>query len=293
MRPPPHAQLWSGVPGRVYGDLSHTTLGKGPPCPRPRSSVASPHLLAAVLVAVLAPAGAGQAAAPSYVALGDSYSSGTGTRTYLADGSGCLRSVYAYPSLIAAARGYSPRLPRLLGRHDRRRHRRPAGRGHPGDELRDDLGRRQRRRLRGRAHRVRAAGLAQQLRRCDQRRAELHQHHAARRAEHAVRRHPRSRAERSGRGGRLPADLQRARTATPAPGSHRPRRPGSTPPPTCSTPGSRPRPPPRASASPTRPRRSSGTPSATTSSGSTGCPGRSSSPTTPTAPGRPPATRRR
>ena len=64
-------------------------------------------LLAVVLVAVLAPAGPGRAAAPSYVALGDSYSSGTGTRTYLADGSGCLRSVYAYPSLIAAARGYA------------------------------------------------------------------------------------------------------------------------------------------------------------------------------------------
>ncbi|HMM96490.1 SGNH/GDSL hydrolase family protein [Phycicoccus sp.] len=48
-----------------------------------------------------------QAAAPSYVALGDSYSSGTGTRDYIADGTSCLRSVYAYPSLIASAKGYA------------------------------------------------------------------------------------------------------------------------------------------------------------------------------------------
>ena len=47
------------------------------------------------------------AAAPSYVALGDSYSSGVGTRTYIDDGTSCQRSVYAYPSLIAAARGYA------------------------------------------------------------------------------------------------------------------------------------------------------------------------------------------
>lgn len=45
------------------------------------------------------------AAAPSYVALGDSYSSGTGTRSYLNDGTSCQRSVYAYPSLIATSSG--------------------------------------------------------------------------------------------------------------------------------------------------------------------------------------------
>jgi lysophospholipase L1-like esterase len=44
-------------------------------------------------------------AANSYVALGDSYSSGTGTRTYINDGTSCQRSVYAYPSLIAASKG--------------------------------------------------------------------------------------------------------------------------------------------------------------------------------------------
>ena len=47
------------------------------------------------------------AASPSYVALGDSYSSGVGTRTYINDGTTCRRSVYAFPSLIAAARAYS------------------------------------------------------------------------------------------------------------------------------------------------------------------------------------------
>ncbi|KRE54570.1 SGNH/GDSL hydrolase family protein [Phycicoccus sp. Soil748] len=44
-------------------------------------------------------------AAGSYVALGDSYSSGTGTRSYINDGTSCQRSVYAYPSLIAASKG--------------------------------------------------------------------------------------------------------------------------------------------------------------------------------------------
>ncbi|HEX8487660.1 MAG TPA: SGNH/GDSL hydrolase family protein, partial [Propionibacteriaceae bacterium] len=45
------------------------------------------------------------AAGGSFVALGDSYSSGTGTRSYLNDGTSCQRSVYAYPSLIASSKG--------------------------------------------------------------------------------------------------------------------------------------------------------------------------------------------
>ena len=68
------------------------------------------RLLVLVAVAALVPLGyvaPAQAAPPSYVALGDSYSSGVGTRTYLNDGTSCQRSVYAYPSLIAAARGYA------------------------------------------------------------------------------------------------------------------------------------------------------------------------------------------
>ena len=62
--------------------------------------------VSAALAAALVPAPA-LAAAPAYVALGDSYSSGTGTRSYLADGTSCQRSVYAYPSLLARSKGYA------------------------------------------------------------------------------------------------------------------------------------------------------------------------------------------
>lgn len=65
---------------------------------------------ATTLIALTALTGApptASAAAGSYVALGDSYSSGTGTRSYLADGTSCQRSVYAYPSLVAASKGYA------------------------------------------------------------------------------------------------------------------------------------------------------------------------------------------
>jgi lysophospholipase L1-like esterase len=58
--------------------------------------------LGACVAVVLALAGSGSAFADRYVALGDSYSSGTGTRTYF--DSGCQRSVYAYPSLIDVQR---------------------------------------------------------------------------------------------------------------------------------------------------------------------------------------------
>ena len=61
-------------------------------------------LLALPLLLWGAPA---HAAAPSYVALGDSYSSGVGTRSYISDGTSCQRSTYAYPSLVAASRGYA------------------------------------------------------------------------------------------------------------------------------------------------------------------------------------------
>ncbi|MGI8921703.1 MAG: SGNH/GDSL hydrolase family protein [Solirubrobacteraceae bacterium] len=47
------------------------------------------------------------AAAPAYVALGDSYSSGVGTRIYYNDGSNCSRSPKAYGPLISSARGYA------------------------------------------------------------------------------------------------------------------------------------------------------------------------------------------
>lgn len=57
------------------------------------------------LAAPVAAAPIAAAQADSYVALGDSYSSGVGTGTYLKDGTTCKRSVYAYPSLDAAALG--------------------------------------------------------------------------------------------------------------------------------------------------------------------------------------------
>jgi len=62
---------------------------------------------AAAAATLVAPGAPAVAAPPSYVALGDSYSSGVGTRSYIDDGTACRRSTYAYPSLIAAARGYA------------------------------------------------------------------------------------------------------------------------------------------------------------------------------------------
>ena len=73
------------------------------PIRRRRSAAAALALLAAVVL----PAAPASAAGETYVALGDSYSSGTGTRSYLADGTACKRSVHAYPSLIASAKGYA------------------------------------------------------------------------------------------------------------------------------------------------------------------------------------------
>jgi lysophospholipase L1-like esterase len=64
-------------------------------------------LVAGLTSAVLWAAPAAQAATPVYVALGDSYASGTGTRSYISDGTSCQRSTYAYPWLIASSKGYS------------------------------------------------------------------------------------------------------------------------------------------------------------------------------------------
>ena len=59
------------------------------------------------LVGGLLAATPAQSAGASYVALGDSYSSGVGTRTYISDGTSCQRSTKAYPYLVAQARGYT------------------------------------------------------------------------------------------------------------------------------------------------------------------------------------------
>lgn len=63
---------------------------------RRRAAVACALAIAALLIA------AAGASAEKYVALGDSYSSGTGTRVYT--DAGCQRSIYAYPSLIDTQR---------------------------------------------------------------------------------------------------------------------------------------------------------------------------------------------
>jgi lysophospholipase L1-like esterase len=56
-------------------------------------------------LAVLVPA-TSAAAAPQYVALGDSYSSGVGTRVFYKESGECERSPEAYAPKIAAAKGY-------------------------------------------------------------------------------------------------------------------------------------------------------------------------------------------
>jgi len=61
--------------------------------------------LAALLVGVLVPAAS--AAASQYVALGDSYSSGVGTRVFYEESGSCKRSPDAYGPKIAAAKGYT------------------------------------------------------------------------------------------------------------------------------------------------------------------------------------------
>jgi lysophospholipase L1-like esterase len=61
--------------------------------------------LAAALAGVLIPAAS--AAASQYVALGDSYSSGVGTRVFYSESGSCKRSPEAYGPKVAAARGYT------------------------------------------------------------------------------------------------------------------------------------------------------------------------------------------
>lgn len=63
--------------------------------------------LAAALSVPTVLAAPAHAAAPAYVALGDSYSSGVGTRSYIDDGTSCQRSNLAYPKLVAAQKGYA------------------------------------------------------------------------------------------------------------------------------------------------------------------------------------------
>jgi lysophospholipase L1-like esterase len=62
---------------------------------------------ALILVTVLGVAAPAQATTSAYTALGDSYSSGTGTRQYYSDGTSCQRSPYAYPVIDAGRLGAS------------------------------------------------------------------------------------------------------------------------------------------------------------------------------------------
>jgi lysophospholipase L1-like esterase len=62
--------------------------------------------MTAVLLGLLIPA-ASAAAAPQYVALGDSYSSGVGTRVFYEEAGECDRSPDAFGPKIAATRGYT------------------------------------------------------------------------------------------------------------------------------------------------------------------------------------------
>lgn len=62
--------------------------------------------LVVVCVGVLVPAAAASAA-PQYVALGDSYSSGVGTRVFYEESGECDRSPDAYGPKIATAKGYT------------------------------------------------------------------------------------------------------------------------------------------------------------------------------------------
>jgi lysophospholipase L1-like esterase len=70
---------------------------------RPRAAA----IISAAVVgaALLTSPGVAQAAAPDYVALGDSYASGVGTRTYIPSSGTCQRSLQSYPYVDAARIG--------------------------------------------------------------------------------------------------------------------------------------------------------------------------------------------
>src|SRR5579859_7655220 len=60
---------------------------------------------AAIFIGVFA--GAATASAAQYVGLGDSYSSGVGTRVFYSESGSCKRSPEAYAPKVAAAKGYT------------------------------------------------------------------------------------------------------------------------------------------------------------------------------------------
>ncbi|TDD29558.1 SGNH/GDSL hydrolase family protein [Kribbella turkmenica] len=68
-------------------------------------SIASLLSVAALGAAMLISPGIAHAAAPNYVALGDSYASGVGTRSYISSSGSCQRSTKAYPYIDATRIG--------------------------------------------------------------------------------------------------------------------------------------------------------------------------------------------
>ena len=126
----------------------------------------------------------------------------------------------------------------------------PAGRAQRRHTVRDDLRRRQRRRLRRRAHRVRAPAAPDCGGAIDQAQAYINNTLPGR--SHSLYASIRAGRRRRGSSWSATRGSSWVRTATPPPGSPRPRRPASTRPPTCST-AAVARPPARASRSPTRP----------------------------------------
>lgn len=71
--------------------------------------------VAAAITLTLTGMATASAASTSYVALGDSYSSGLGTGSYLNDGTTCARSAYSYPALDAARLGLALNLRACAG----------------------------------------------------------------------------------------------------------------------------------------------------------------------------------
>ncbi|MEN3303974.1 MAG: hypothetical protein V7603_176, partial [Micromonosporaceae bacterium] len=79
-------------------------MASTPPRPARRTALVATAAGACLLLTLVVAAPA-HAATTSYTALGDSYSSGVGTRSYISDGTTCHRSSYAYPTLAAAQFG--------------------------------------------------------------------------------------------------------------------------------------------------------------------------------------------
>jgi lysophospholipase L1-like esterase len=72
---------------------------------RTRSVAALGFAATITATSILISSGPAQAAAPDYVALGDSYASGVGTRSYISGSGSCYRSTYAYPYIDAGRIG--------------------------------------------------------------------------------------------------------------------------------------------------------------------------------------------